>query len=58
MGEYAKRIGEVGENVVVDFLNIIGWKNPQRNVDILSTNPEEHGKSPMAMMVILVIKVR
>ncbi len=44
MGEYAKRIGEVGENVVVDFLNLIGWKNPQRNVDVVSSNPEEHGK--------------
>lgn len=44
MGEYAKRIGEVGENVVVDFLNIIGWKNPQRNVDIPSSDPEKQDK--------------
>jgi hypothetical protein len=36
MGEYSKRIGEVGENVVVDFLNLIGWKNPLRNDDIES----------------------
>jgi hypothetical protein len=38
MGEYSKRVGEVGENVVVDFLKIIGWNDPQRNVDIRSVN--------------------
>lgn len=36
MGEYSKRIGEVGENVVVDFLKLIGWTNPLRNDDIES----------------------
>lgn len=44
MGEYSKRIGEVGESVVVDFLKLIGWLNPQRNVDILSSDPEEQRK--------------
>ena len=34
MGEYSKRIGEVGENVVADFLKLIGWTNPLRNDDI------------------------
>lgn len=36
MGEYSKRIGEVGENVVADFLKLIGWDNPLRNDDIAS----------------------
>ncbi|MFH7000543.1 GapS4a family protein [Flavobacterium bizetiae] len=40
MGEYSKRIGEVGENVVVDFLNLIGWKNPLRNDDIESIDTD------------------
>lgn len=44
MGEYSKRIGEVGENVVAEFLNIIGWHNPQRNVDIISVDPEGQKK--------------
>lgn len=40
MGEYSKRVGEVGENVVADFLKLIGWENPLRNDDIesLDTN--------------------
>jgi hypothetical protein len=44
MGEFSKRIGEIGEEIVVDFLNLIGWSNPQRNFDIPSINPEKHGK--------------
>lgn len=36
MGEYSKRIGEVGENIVIDFLKLIGWNDPQRNIDIPS----------------------
>lgn len=44
MGEYSKRIGEVGENVVLEFLKIIGWNNPQRNIDIPSADPEGQGK--------------
>jgi hypothetical protein len=40
MGEYSKRVGEVGENVVVDFLNLIGWKNPLRNDDIESIDTD------------------
>lgn len=40
MGEYSKRIGEVGENVVVDFLKLIGWENPLRNDDIDSVDKD------------------
>lgn len=36
MGEYSKRVGEVGEDVVADFLKLIGWENPLRNDDIAS----------------------
>lgn len=40
MGEYSKRIGEVGENVVADFLKLIGWENPLRNDDIESIDTD------------------
>src|SRR5690606_17832403 len=40
MGEYSKRVGEVGENVVADFLKLIGWENPLRNDDIASIDTE------------------
>jgi hypothetical protein len=40
MGEYSKRIGEVGEKVVAEFLNLIGWKDPMRNTDIESIDKE------------------
>lgn len=40
MGEYSKRVGEVGESVVADFLKLIGWENPLRNDDIVSIDTE------------------
>lgn len=40
MGEYSKRVGEVGENVVADFLKLIGWENPLRNDDIESLDTD------------------
>ena len=40
MGEYSKRVGEVGEYVVTEFLSLIGWKDPMRNNDIASVDPE------------------
>jgi hypothetical protein len=45
MGEFSKRIGEIGEEIVIDFLEMIGWKDAQRNFDIPSINPEKHGKN-------------
>lgn len=44
MGEFSKRIGEFGEELVVDFLALVGWHQPVRNFDIPSTDPEKHGK--------------
>ncbi|KAA6313372.1 hypothetical protein EZS27_035848 [termite gut metagenome] len=40
MGEYSKRVGEIGEAVVADFLSLIGWKDPLRNNDIASIDTE------------------
>jgi hypothetical protein len=44
MGEFSKRIGEIGEEIVVEFLALIGWHQPVRNFDIPSTDPEKHEK--------------
>ena len=44
MGEFSKRIGDVGEDIVLDFLALIGWINPVRNFDIQSIDPEKHEK--------------
>lgn len=45
MGEFSKRIGEIGEEIVVEFLALIGWHNPVKNFDIPSIDPEKHGKN-------------
>lgn len=45
MGELAKRIGEVGEKTVVDFLDLIGWENTINNFDITCSNSDKH-KNP------------
>lgn len=45
MGEFSKRIGEIGEEIVVQFLALIGWYQPVRNFDIPSIDPEKHGKN-------------
>jgi hypothetical protein len=44
MGEFSKRIGDIGEEIVVDFLALIGWHQPVRNFDIPSIDPEKHEK--------------
>ena len=45
MGEFSKRIGEIGEEIVIEFLALIGWHQPVRNFDIPSIDPEKHGKN-------------
>lgn len=44
MGEFSKRIGEIGEEIVGEFLTLIGWHNPAKNFDIPSIDPEKHEK--------------
>lgn len=44
MGEFSKRIGDIGEEIVLEFLALIGWHNPLKNFDLPSTDPEKHGK--------------
>jgi hypothetical protein len=45
MGEFSKRIGEIGEDNVIEFLALIGWHKPVQNFDIPSIDPEKHGKN-------------
>jgi hypothetical protein len=45
MGEFSKRIGDIGEEIVIEFLALIGWHKPVRNIDIPSTNPDKHEKA-------------
>lgn len=43
MGEWSKKIGEYGENVVEKFLSVIGWDNPAKGIQIkCSKQNEEH----------------
>ncbi|MCG6189951.1 GapS4a family protein [Maribellus maritimus] len=44
MGEFSKRIGEIGEEIVAEFLALIGWHQLVRNFDIPSIDPEKHEK--------------
>lgn len=50
MGEWSKKIGEYGEDVVEKFLSIIGWNDPAKGfqIDCLKKNNEhlnEQGKA-------------
>lgn len=42
MGERSKNIGEHGENVVKNLLDIIGWNNAIKGVDVECSDGEEH----------------
>lgn len=42
MGEYSKRIGEIGEDIVAEYLRLIGWNNAQSGLTLTCTKPEEH----------------
>lgn len=34
MGEFSKRVGEVGEDIVVDILKLMGWEYVGRNIEL------------------------
>jgi hypothetical protein len=34
MGEFSKRVGDVGEDIVVDILSLMGWKDVARNIQL------------------------
>ena len=42
MGEWSKKIGEYGENVVEKFFTVIGWHDLTKGTDIICINGEKH----------------
>jgi hypothetical protein len=45
MGEWSKKVGEVGEQVAGDFLRLIGWGASQVGIQLLCLKTERHGAS-------------
>lgn len=48
MGEWSKKIGEVGEKIVADLLEEIGWGDAQKNVSIGCVHGQRHGTEKSA----------
>lgn len=48
MGEWSKKIGEVGERIVSDLLEEIGWGDSQKNVSINCVHGQRHGTEKTA----------
>jgi hypothetical protein len=45
MGEWSKKVGEKGEEIVADFLELIGWADYQNGLELPCVLTEEHGAS-------------
>lgn len=45
MGEWSKKIGEYGENIVEKFLSVIGWNNPAKGIEISCAKQNEEHKN-------------
>ena len=43
MGEWSKKVGEAGEAIVADFLELIGWSDAQTGIEIPCIMPTDHG---------------
>jgi hypothetical protein len=43
MGEWSRRIGEVGEEIVGEFFDLIGWGDSQRNLTLPCMRNQSHG---------------
>ena len=48
MGEWSKKIGEIGEKIVFDLLNEIGWGDSQKNITINCMHGLRHGSEKSA----------
>lgn len=42
MGELSKKIGEIGERLVLNFLSEIGWGNPDDGLTVKCLHPKRH----------------
>ena len=45
MGEWSKKIGEYGENVVEKFLSVVGWNDPAKGIEINCSKQEGEHKN-------------
>jgi hypothetical protein len=45
MGEWSRRVGEVGEEIVGEFFELIGWGDAQRSLTVQCMKPDRHGSS-------------
>jgi hypothetical protein len=45
MGEWSRRIGEVGEEIVGEFFDLIGWSDSQRNLTLPCMKGQRHGSN-------------
>jgi len=45
MGEWSKKVGEVGEEIAGVFLQMIGWGMAQHGVALPCLRPETHNKA-------------
>ena len=45
MGEWSKKVGEKGEEIVGEFLHLIGWGNAQNNITLDCIKGKNHGTS-------------
>ncbi len=44
MGEWQKKLGEEGERIAVNLMDILGWGNLQKGLDIPCVRNEEHSR--------------
>lgn len=42
MGEKSKRIGEIGEDIAQNFLNLLGWTELRTGIDMPCLKPQKH----------------
>lgn len=42
MGEWSRKVGEVGENIAAEFLRLVGWDAAQAGVELPCVRPEVH----------------
>ena len=45
MGEWSRRIGEAGENLVAEYFKLIGWADAQKDIEMPCVKPEKHTQS-------------
>lgn len=48
MGEWSKKIGEVGEEIVGEFFDLIGWSDSQSNISMPCVKGQRHGSGDSA----------